>query len=276
MGVLDGKVAIITGATSGIGAETARLFVEEGARVAIAGRRVAEGEEVAWALGEAGLFVPTDVCQEADVARLVEQTLTRFGRVDCLFNNAGQGGGMASILDTTVENLDAVLGVNLRGVMLGMKHDAPAMIRQGSGSIVNNASLSGSRTGFSSHTYSAAKAAVIHLSKCVAVELGEKGVRVNSLSPGPTLTGIFAKFAGLPGPEADRRAQALADRFADLQPIPRAGTPRDVARAALFLASDASSFVSGQDLIVDGANVGGALWTANLARLAEVRRMLSA
>src|SRR5262249_54912387 len=204
MGALDGKVAIITGGTSGIGARTAGLFVEEGAKVVIAGRRQAEGEGLAKQLGAAAAFVRTDVTKEPDIKALIAEALARFGRLDCLFNNAGNPGKLAPIADIDMEHFDTLIAAHLRGVVLGMKYAAPAMIRQGSGSIINTGSVAGLRGGLSAHSYSAAKAAVIHVTRCVATELGEKGIRVNSISPGAIVTGIFAKSAGLADAVADR------------------------------------------------------------------------
>ena len=273
---LTGKIVIVTGGTSGIGAATAKLFVAEGATVIIAGRRTPQGEAIAAALGERCHFTRTDVAIEDDIHRLIAATADRFGRIDCLFNNAGGPGKMVGIAETTADEIDAILATHVRGVMLGMKHVAPIMIDQGSGSIINTASLSGTRAGFSAHTYSAAKAAIIHVSRCVATELGEHGIRVNSISPGPTLTGIFGKAAGRTDDEADTATARFEVRFAELQPIHRAGRPIDIAEAALFLASDAASFVSGHDLIIDGANVGGVQWTEALARRAEAARIAKA
>jgi NAD(P)-dependent dehydrogenase (short-subunit alcohol dehydrogenase family) len=276
MGVLDGKVAVITGGTSGIGARTAELFVEEGAKVVIAGRRQAEGEALAKQLGVTALFVRTDVIKDADVKALIEQALAKFGRIDCLFNNAGNPGRIAGIADIDMEHFDTVIATHVRGVVLGMKYAAPAMIRQGSGSIINTGSIAGLRAGYSAHSYSAAKAAVIHVTRCVAAELGEKGIRVNSISPGAIVTGIFAKGAGLPDAVAERTAESLKARFAAVQPIPRAGLPDDIARAALYLASDAGSFVNGQDLVVDGGVVIGGRWSALLKTRAGMAEELKA
>jgi NAD(P)-dependent dehydrogenase (short-subunit alcohol dehydrogenase family) len=280
-GQLSGKVAIITGGSSGIGAKSAELFVQEGARVVIAARRLAEGEALAARLGPNALFHATDVSDESQVQSLVRGCVEKFGRLDCIFNNAGNTSPACGIADTKVEDLDEVLRVHLRGVMLGMKYAAPVMLRQGSGSIINTGSLAGSRSGFSSHAYCAAMAGVIHLSQCVAVELGEGGVRVNSISPGPILTGIFAKamHAGRnskPNSDADDTGRKLAATFAAIQPIRRAGMPDDVARVAVFLASDASAFMSGKDLIVDGGNVGGYQWSELMRRFADLRTALTA
>ena len=157
MATLDGKVAIVTGGNSGIGAAIAQLFASKGASVVIAARRVAEGEVVAGRIGPAASFFPTDVTEERDVATLVRHAVERFGRLDCLVNNAGNPGVMGGIAETEVAHWDSVFAVHVRGVMLGMKHAAPLMTAQGSGSIIAIASTSGHRAGFSAHSYSAAR-----------------------------------------------------------------------------------------------------------------------
>jgi NAD(P)-dependent dehydrogenase (short-subunit alcohol dehydrogenase family) len=276
MGALDDKVAIITGGTSGIGARTAELFVEEGAKVVIAGRRQAEGEGLAKKLGAASSFMRTDVTKEADIKALIEHALAKFGRIDCLFNNAGNPGRLAPIADLDMAHFDTIIATHLRSVVLGMKYAAPTMIRQGSGSIINTGSIAGLRAGYSAHSYSAAKAAVIHVTRCVAAELGEKGIRVNSISPGAIVTGIFAKMAGLPDAVADRTADGLKERFATFQPLPRAGLTDDIAQAALYLASDAGSFVNGQDLVVDGGVVAGSRWSQLLKTRAGMAEEMKA
>ena len=272
MARLDGKVCIITGATSGIGRRTAEIFVAEGARVVIAGRREAEGQAVASALGTACDFVRTDVTDEAQVRALVDFTVARHGRVDCLFNNAGGPAPQGGIESIPAEGFDAAIATLLRSVVFGMKHVAPVMVRQRSGSLINNGSVAGHQAGLSSSLiYSAAKAAVIHLTRCVAMQLGEQGVRVNSISPGGIATGMFGKVAGLPAEQAERTAELAKGALAAMQPIPRAGLPDDVALAAVFLASDDSTFVNGHDLVVDGGLLGGQRWTPQQERLQAMR-----
>ena len=272
MARLDGKVCIITGATSGIGRRTAETFVAEGARVVIAGRREAEGQAVASALGTACDFVRTDVTDEAQVRALVDFTVARHGRVDCLFNNAGGPAPQGGIESIPAEGFDAAIATLLRSVVFGMKHVAPVMVRQRSGSLINNGSVAGHQAGLSSSLiYSAAKAAVIHLTRCVAMQLGEQGVRVNSISPGGIATGMFGKVAGLPAEQAERTAELAKGALAAMQPIPRAGLPDDVALAAVFLASDDSTFVNGHDLVVDGGLLGGQRWTPQQQRLQAMR-----
>jgi len=275
MGRLDGKVAIITGATSGIGLRTAEIFIAEGARTVIAGRRQGEGEALAKRLGANCVFRRTDVTDEAEVKALIDAAIERFGRLDCLFNNAGGPAPTGGIEDIPAAGFDAAIALLLRSVVFGMKHAAPVMRRQGGGSIINNGSIAGTRAGYSSSIiYGAAKAAVIHLTRCVALALGESNIRVNSISPGAIVTGIFGKALGL-SVEAAERAAALAEqRFAKNQPIPRAGLPEDIARAAVFLASDDASFVNGHDLVVDGGVIGGRNWTQQQDGLKALREEL--
>ena len=263
MARLDGKVAIITGATSGIGLRSAEIFVAEGAKVVIAGRRAPEGEALAAKLGSACSFLQTDVTDEAQMAALVAHTLTTFGRIDCLFNNAGGPAQTGGIEGLDVDKFDAAMATLVRSVMLGMKHVAPHMKKQRSGSIINNGSIAGRLAGFSSSVvYGAAKAAVIHLTKCVAMELGESNIRVNSISPGAIATGIIAKALGLSIEEAEKMPAVMREVYKTAQPIPRAGLPDDIAHAAVFLASDDSSFINGHDLVIDGAITGGKNWSA--------------
>lgn len=276
MRMLENKVAVITGGTSGIGAGCAELFLAEGARVVIAGRRAAEGQALVARLGGAPAiaFRQTDVTEEAQVQGLLAEVVATHGRLDCLVNNAGTPSGMAGIEAFDAAQFDRLIAVHLRGCMLGMKHAAGPMRRQGGGSIVNIGSMGGHLPGVTGHAYAAVKAAVIHATRCVARELGEDGVRVNSISPGAIVTGIFAKGAGLPDTEAEAEAglQALAARFAGLQPIARAGLPIDVARAAAWLCSDLAGFVNGEDIRVDGGFVGGYKWSELQAQRAAFSR----
>lgn len=258
---LDGKVAVITGATSGIGARTAEIFVEAGARVVIAGRRRDKGEALAAKLGNSASFIRTDVSIETDVAEMIEHAVHRFGRIDCLFNNAGSVPPSSDIASVKMEDFDAAIALHVRAALAGMKHVAPIMIRQRSGSIINMSSIVGIRAGIGALTYSTAKAAVLHLTRCAAVELGEHGIRVNSVSPGRVVTGIFGKAMGLENDAADLHADAVRQALKEIlpheQPLPRIGTDNDVAQTVLFLASDGSSFVNGHDLVVDGGAMAG-------------------
>ncbi len=273
MGRLEGKVTIVTGATSGMGKRTAERFVEEGATVILAGRREAEGEAAARAMGSRAHFVRTDVAREDDVKRMIGVAVDRYGRLDCLFNNAGGPGPRGGVATIPIDAAERSMAVNFGGVLLGMKHAAPIMARQRSGSIINNASVAASRAGYSSSMiYSAAKAAVVQLSRCVAMELGEHNVRVNCISPGAIVTGILLKALGLPHDRADEVSTGLTERFATQQPIPRAGSVDDIAHMAVFLASDESTFVTGQDIIVDGGQLSGRLWTPQQEGLKQLKQ----
>jgi NAD(P)-dependent dehydrogenase (short-subunit alcohol dehydrogenase family) len=266
--MLDGKVAIITGGTSGIGTSTAELFVAEGAKVVFTGRRKPEGEAVAKRIGSNASFVQADATSEADWERVMRLTLDRHGRLDVLFNNAGGPAPTGSIESVPVEGFDAAMALLVRSVMLGMKHTAPVMKSQRAGSIINNGSVAAHLAGYSSSMiYGAAKAAV--------VELGEHGIRVNSVSPGSIATGILAKALGVKDPsQADGMAEKLKTAFATAQPIPRAGVPDDIAQCACWLASDRSSFVNGEDIIVDGGQIRGRFYSPHQAGLRQMKSML--
>jgi NAD(P)-dependent dehydrogenase (short-subunit alcohol dehydrogenase family) len=252
MGVLDGKVAIVTGGTSGIGERIVELFVAEGAKVVVAARRQQEGQALEKRLGVR--FIRTDVASDPNVQGMIDQTVKWFGRVDCLVNNAALPAPMVSITEIDGATVDKLLAVNVRGVLLAIKYVAPVMLAQGAGSIINIGSMAGIRGGVSGHIYSATKGAVQALTRSAAAELGEKGIRVNCISPGAIVTGIFAKAAGVEGSKADRLTDVIKKAFASVQPIPRAGTTEDIAQAAVFLAGDGSSFVNGHDFVVDGGH----------------------
>jgi len=261
MGKLDGKVAVITGGASGIGEASARLFVEQGARVLIADIQDDRGQRLAEELGSSATYLHTDVTQEADVKAAVDGALQAFGRLDCMFNNAGISGAGGPIDEIPAEGFDTAMAVLLRGVFLGMKHAAPIMKRQGSGSIISTASIAGLRAVDSTHVYAAAKAAVIHLTRSVAMELGESGVRVNCICPGWIATPLFGRGFGLSPQDAEQTVESVKAPLARFQPIKRAGLPEDIAQAALWLASDDSSFVNGHALVVDGGISGGRMWS---------------
>ena len=254
---MEGKVAVVTGGTSGIGARTAEVFVEHGAKVVIAGRAVDKGEALAEKLGDSAVFVRTDVTEEADVKAMIDTAVDRFGRLDCLFNNAGSGGPGGRIEDVTLADFEAGFSVLVGGVFLGIKYAAPVMKKQRSGCIINDSSIAGSRVGFGGTTYSAAKAAVNQLTKCVAMELASFGIRVNSISPGAIATPIFANAFGMSPSDADASVDALIKHFDQALPLKRSGLPDDIANGALYLASDEGSFVTGHDLVIDsGISIG--------------------
>jgi len=265
---LQGKVAIVTGAASGIGEAMTRRLAADGARLVAADVQDARGQALVASLGDQASYCHCDVSREPDVQGLIAHTLDRFGRVDVLVNNAGIPGPGGPIEGIDAEAFDAVIGVLLRSVFLGIKHAAPVMKRQRSGSIVSTASVAGLRTGFGPHVYSAAKAAVIHLTHSVAMELGESGVRVNCICPGGIATPIFGKGYGLTPEAADRSVALMKQVLPGMQPLQRAGLPEDIANAAAWLASDESSFVNGHALVVDGGLTGGRMWSEGLQRRA--------
>lgn len=252
MGRLDGKVAVITGGASGIGEASVRRFVAEGARVVIADLLDARGEALAAELGAAAVYAHTDVRDEARVKGAIDTAVRRFGRLDCMFNNAGIGGVSGPIARTDMDAYEETMAVLLRGVVLGMKHAAPILSQQGSGTIISTASIAGLQRGQGAHIYSAAKAAVINLTRSVALELGERGVRVNCICPGGIATPLVLDNPRLLS--SVPREMRVAG-MAQMQPIRRAGQPLDIAQAALWLASDESSFVTGQAIVVDGGYV---------------------
>jgi len=272
---LDGKVAIVTGGASGIGEGTVRKFVASGARVVVADIQDARGQKLAEELGPGVSYYHTDVSQEEEVRAAVGHAVNKWGRLDVMFNNAGFGGVSGSILETDMDAYDTTVAALLRGVVLGMKHAGRVMVEQGNGSIISTASVAGVGIGFGPHIYSAAKAAVIHLTRSVANELGEQGVRVNAICPGGIATPIFGKAMGLSAEQAEFTVDLMKVRLAEGQPIRRAGLPEDIANAAAWLASDEASFVTGHALVVDGGITTGRLWSerqqAAEARLAQFK-----
>ena len=258
MGALDGRVAIVTGGASGIGARTVRLFVEQGARVLIGDMQEELGRTVADELRGSALFQRTEVSREDDLRALVARAEQAWGRLDCIFNNAGFGGALGPISETPVDEFDLTFAVLVRGVFLGMKHAAPLLSRQG-GSVINTASVAGLVAGYSPHAYAAAKAAVIQLSRSVALELAPLRVRVNCICPGFIATPLALNSVGRQ--QTGAQLEAAKAGMANAQPIARAGEPDDIAQMALWLASDASTFVTGQHFVVDGGFSAGRPWS---------------
>lgn len=244
---LQDKVAVVTGAASGIGAGTARRFVAEGAKVVIADFQPDAGSALADELGDAAVFHETDVTVEDQVGAAVDLAVSTWGRLDIMFNNAGIVGAVGPISQTTVEAWNGSIDVLLHGVFHGIKHAARVMGPQGSGSIISTSSTAGVMGGLGPHAYTAAKHAVIGLTKSVANELAQYSVRVNAISPGNTVTAMTAAVS-----TGDHTAMEKAtERIAGGSPLGYAGFPEDIANAALYLASDESKYVSGHTLVVD-------------------------
>jgi NAD(P)-dependent dehydrogenase (short-subunit alcohol dehydrogenase family) len=246
---LENKVALVTGGTSGIGKAAALALAKAGAKVVVSGRREEEGRAVEQAIKEAGgnaLFVRADVSREADVKALVDKTVATFGRLDVAFNNAGIEGQMGLTTDTqTPEHFDSVFNINVKGVLLSMKHEALAMLRNGGGSIINTSSIAGQIGLAGAGVYVASKHAVNGLSKSAALEFAKKGIRVNTVSPGTIQTEMIDRMMGVG--ETDVRKS-----WESPHPVGRFGTVDEVAAAVVWLASPASSFVTGTDIAVDG------------------------
>jgi len=257
-GRLQGKIALITGAASGIGRASVERFVADGARVLAADIDEEKGEALAAAHGDAVRFLRTDVAIESDVKAAVAACVKTFRRLDCLFNNAGFGAIRGPLAELDFAHYDRMMSVLLRGVFAGFKHAIPVMQEQGTGVILSTSSVAGLQAGYGPHVYSAAKAAVIQLTRTAALELGPHKIRVNCLCPGGIATPIFGLSHGLSRGAAEQSAEGLRTLFKKLQPIPRAGLPEDVAAAAAFLASDDASFISGHALVIDGALTAGA------------------
>ncbi len=247
MGRLQDKVAVITGGASGIGLATAERFVDEGASVVLFDVNAALLDEVASKLGEGVCAtVAGDVTSEDDVAALVHTAVERFGRLDLSVNSAGVG-GFAPIIEHPVEEWDRVVDICLKGVFLSIKHEAKQMVAQGEGGvIVNLASINARQAGEGMAAYCSAKAGVEMLTKCAGMELGRHGVRVCGIGPGLVDTPLTAFQNDFP---------QLRDAYVHNIPMGRAGTPRDIASAALFLVSDDAAWVSGTTLWVDGAEL---------------------
>ena len=237
MAELDGKVALITGGASGIGAATARLFLAEGARVVVADMQATRGMALVEELGEAPIFAQVEVRREDQIEAAIAAAVETWGRLDCIFNNAGFGGVLGPIEAVPLDEFDMTFDVLVGGVFLGMNHAVPIMKRHGGGSIINTGSIAGVTAGRGRIVYSAAKAAVVHLSKVVAMELGEHDIRVNCICPGYIATPLAANTVGRPDSLIEERLAGYATR----QPIPRVGQPDDIAQMALFLAATAQA-----------------------------------
>lgn len=250
MNELKGKVAIITGAASGIGQAAAELFAAEGAVVIAADVRDDAGQAIVDRLAASGhtaCYIHADVSQESDVAAMVHLALSQYGRLDVLFNNAGIEGEQAPTADATLENWEHVIGINLKGVFLGLKYGIGAMLEHDGGSIINNASVAG-LVGFAGiPAYCASKGGVVQLTRTAAIEYATHGVRVNCLCPGVIDTPMVERFT-------HQQAEAV-EQMKALEPVGRLGSAREVAELALFLASDRSSFITGAVIPVDGGFV---------------------
>ncbi|MED5165955.1 MAG: glucose 1-dehydrogenase [Actinomycetota bacterium] len=250
-GRLDGMVAVITGAASGIGAGTARRFVDEGASVVLADIQQEIGESLAAELGDSAAFALTDVTSEDDVAAAVGMAVARWGQLDVMFNNAGILGAVGSIADTSVEDWERTISVLLTGAFLGSKHAARVMIPKGSGSIINTSSIAGITGGLAPHAYSTAKRGVIGLTQTVASEMAAHGIRVNAIAPGNTVSAMTADVMTGDHSNLEQAAAVIQSK----SPLGIAGEVGDIAGAAVYLASDEARYITGHTLVIDGGQV---------------------
>jgi NAD(P)-dependent dehydrogenase (short-subunit alcohol dehydrogenase family) len=251
-GDLEGKIALVTGGTSGIGRDTALLFARGGAKVAVAGRREAEGDEtvaLVRAVGGEALFVKGDVSKAADVEMFVKKTVEKFGRLDVAFNNAGIEGVWVPIISQSEEDWDRTIDINLKGVWLCLKYEIRQMLKQGGGgAIVNMSSIAGLVGSAGAATYSASKHGVMALTKAAALENARYGIRVNAVCPAVIETAMGERVFG--APEAQKYALSL-------HPVGRFGKPMEVAEAVLWMSSERASFMTGQSLVLDGGFLAG-------------------
>jgi len=248
---MSSPVVLITGALTGIGRATAVAFAKDGASVVASGRREAEGkalEAELRSLGGEAAFISADVRREDDVSSLIDQTVARFGRIDAAVNAAGTEGRPGPVTEQTAESYAATFETNVLGTLLSMKHELRVMQAQGSGSIINISSTYGHEGGAGASVYVGSKHAVEGMTKSVALEAASSGVRVNAVAPGPIETGMLNRFTGT----SERKAALLKT-----VPLGRVGDPADIARAAVFLASEDASFITGQILTVDGGKTAG-------------------
>jgi NAD(P)-dependent dehydrogenase (short-subunit alcohol dehydrogenase family) len=267
MGRLQGIRAVITGAASGIGEASARLFIAEGASVVMADIEDERGQRIAAELGERCRYVRADVSVEGAVDAAVEVAVTEFGGLDCVFNNAGTPGSLGALEEIDIASFDRTVAVHLRGVFLGIRAAARVLRPQGHGSIINTSSIAALSAGYAGHDYGACKAAILQLTRSAANELGEDGVRVNAILPGGISTAIYGRAVGLDIDRAQRTVDFMTMALSDAAPIRRSGLPADIAEAALWLASESSAFVNGQGIVVDGG-----LTTGPLLRNRQVSR----
>ncbi|MCY4656593.1 MAG: SDR family oxidoreductase [Gammaproteobacteria bacterium] len=254
-GKLDGKVALISGGTSGIGAATAELFARQGAKVVITGRSEEKGRVLAEELGPAVTYQHVDVTSESDIKDSIDGTYQKHGRLDVLFNNAGGPTG-GEVYDITTEQIDYGVKLLLASVMLSTRYAIEPMKASGGGSIINNSSIAGIRYRQGNILYSVLKAGLSHYTRMAGVELGPHNIRVNTISPGAIATPIFwggsQRANTLTDEDNSRKMAKLQRNLARATPTPRSGLASDIAEAALFLASDMGSFVNCHDLVVDG------------------------
>jgi NAD(P)-dependent dehydrogenase (short-subunit alcohol dehydrogenase family) len=267
---LENQVAVVTGGSRGIGEGIVRRFVEEGARVVFSDLLTEKSKILEAELDPNAAFCRADATSPSDTEALMKFAVDRFGRLDCVVNNAGAGGEGGPIAGTSVEGFDRSIALLLRGPFLGIKYAVPLL--QTGGTIINIASVASVAGGYGPHAYTAAKCGVVGLTKSVALELAERGIRVNAICPGGTATFIWAPIFPDMTPDLIEQIPELVKSWVgEDKPLGRAGLPADIANAALWLASSESSWVTGQALVVDGGLTVGRGWSQSLHRIDQLK-----
>jgi NAD(P)-dependent dehydrogenase (short-subunit alcohol dehydrogenase family) len=247
MSIFTGKVALVTGGSSGIGRAAAVAFASEGAKVVVASRRQQEGQETVELIrqaGSEGICIQTDVTKEEEVKAMVDKAISTYGKLDYAFNNAGVEGSLAPLVEQNLNEYNRVFDANVKGLFLSMKYEIASMLENGGGSIVNNSSIAG-LIGFAGMgIYVASKHAVLGLTKTAALEVAKSNIRVNAVSPGGIQTDMFERFAS--------SHEGMEEQMIQLHPVGRLGKPEEIADAVVFLCSDRASFITGQSIAVDG------------------------
>lgn len=273
-GRLTGKVAVVTGAASGIGRATVDLFVREGAKVIAADIQDDKGARIVEEHGSAVRFSHCNVMEEGEIKAAIDLAVKDFGRIDCLFNNAGTPGPLDPVELVTAESFADVMNLHVRGALWGVKHAVPAMRKQGGGSIITTASIAGLRSGYGPMLYSVAKGTIVHMTRILAASLGPDKIRVNCICPGAIATPIFAKAVGMATQVADTSVAAVESALSTIQPLPIPGLPSDIAEGALYLASDGARFVSGHALVIDGGITVGDFGQGDEGAFAPIMRAI--
>jgi NAD(P)-dependent dehydrogenase (short-subunit alcohol dehydrogenase family) len=246
MKILENKVALVTGGTSGIGKATAIVFAAAGAKVVFSGRREAEGEDVANSIRKSGaecLFVRSDVSNETDVKELIQKTVETYGRLDIALNNAGIDSPTKPLHEQSVEDFDKLMAINVRGLFLCMKSEIQQMLTQGTGAIVNTSSIVGLTGVAGVSPYVASKHAVMGLTRAAALDYAKQGIRINAVNPGFIYTEMTDRLVS---------TGITSEQIGSMAPMGRMGQPEEIAATVVFLGSDAASYITGQSLVVDG------------------------
>jgi NAD(P)-dependent dehydrogenase (short-subunit alcohol dehydrogenase family) len=274
MGRLDNKIAVITGGASGIGKAIVKLFEQEGAHIVFGDIQDDLGKALADELGSNAIYLHANVRKESDIKGLIDLAIEKYGRLDIMINNVGIGGVTAPIEELPMDAVDVTMEVNFRSAVIGMKHAAAVMIKQKSGSIISMASIAGIQAGIGSVIYSVTKAAIISLTRNVALELADRNIRVNCVCPGLVGTALWGRALGFPQDKAERLSKLLSIELAKGNPMKVPITTDHISKAALFLASDDSTHITGHPLVVDGGLTLGQKVEEDSEDLEQMKKLL--